>query len=211
MDARSFESWGADLSKAETRSHPAIPAGPRCVFAPRGGALAREKTGKAARAPRSIERVGVGGRRGSAAALARLFARLSHRFADREAILWRAGYDEDAWSSFEEDELARLRADLARGDASIATAFVAAVIEARFELTSPDGRDGAAGAVSSEGADENVPTLPRGAPTRPSFAQTLQSASPFVIEGPTTSDEDSLAITLSSGAQRDESKPPRRR
>jgi hypothetical protein len=159
--------------------------------------------------------VAEGGKRATTAAIARLLARLSHRFADREAILWRAGYDEDSWSALEEDVLARLRDDLARGDPGAASAFVGAFIDARFELTGPDApatSDGPVMVSSQPISDESVPTLPR---AKPGFAQTLQSlGNAFIIEGPTTSDEDQMSITMSSSSKdplREEGKPPRRK
>ena len=158
-------------------------------------------------APRDVR-----ARRGNAEVIARMLARLAHRFADREAILWRAGHDEASWSRIEEDMLAQLRDEVDRGELSTARVFVREMVQARLELIGPTARPSLDGPTvpSSPSSDDSVPTLARPA-ARVSFAQTMQSTGPFIIEGPPTNEDDPLAITLSSISQRDEDKPPRQR
>jgi hypothetical protein len=135
--------------------------------------------------------------------VARLLARLSHRFADREAILWRQGHDEDSWATLEERALARVRDDLARGETSTAAVFARAFSEARAELggqAAPNTIPGAKSAVPS--SDDAVPTLPRYG-NRVSLGTTMQSSGAFIIDAPTTSDDDPFAVTMSSNPRED--------
>jgi hypothetical protein len=68
------------------------------------------------------------------AEVARILARLSHRFADREAILWRAGYDETSWTTMEAEATRMLLAEADRGDTQAIVAFARTLLEGRAAL-----------------------------------------------------------------------------
>ncbi len=137
--------------------------------------------------------------------VARILARLSHRFADREAILWRAGYDETSWTTLEAEATRLLLADADRGEPGAIVAFARALLEARAALlfaNQPQSTD-----------HESATTLPRGdrvdsgaRATRPiHFADpettTSEGNSPFVPEPvvpPPPAPKQHLAITLNS-------------
>ena len=111
--------------------------------------------------------------------IARLLARLAHRFADREAILWRSGYDEASWTTLEAEATRRMLADADRGENGGIIAFARALLEARAALI-----------FASDGTGEdNATTLPRGSRGSASgphtFADpettTSEGTSPFVV------------------------------
>jgi len=123
--------------------------------------------------------------------VAQIIARLCHRFADREAILWRAGHDEESWSKLEERALDQMRDELNRGRFVIARAFVEEIVRARLDLVRPS--------HEPEGVSSAAPTIAQ-------FARTL----PAVFEAPSTdTNEDPFSITVTS-ATKDDRKPPRR-
>jgi len=139
-------------------------------------------------------------------AIARLLARLAHRFADREAILWRAGYDEDSWSKLEERALVALQADVEAGDGKTARAFARELIRARLELVAPGVLQTTEDGVSLQpGSEEAVPTVPgyarissagREPPATASDATLLQKMSALIDAYP--GDPDPLSVTLTS-------------
>ncbi|MFO0616993.1 MAG: hypothetical protein U0414_30640 [Polyangiaceae bacterium] len=109
------------------------------------------------------------------AEVARILARLSHRFADREAILWRAGYDEASWTTLEAEATRALLAEADRGDAKAIVAFARALLEARAALLFANDRE------STD--NDTATTIPR-ARTANAFADhettTSEGNSPFV-------------------------------
>jgi len=123
--------------------------------------------------------------------VAQIIARLCHRFADREAILWRAGHDEESWSKLEERALVQMREELDRGSFATVRAFVEEMVRARLDLVRPS--------PEPEGVSSAAPTIAQ-------FARTL----PAVFEAPSTdTNEDPLSITVTSASKDDRKPPPR--
>lgn len=136
--------------------------------------------------------------------VARILARLAHRFADREAILWRAGYDEASWTTLEAEATRLLLADADRGEHGGIVAFARALLEARAALlfaNEPFVTD-----------QDNATTLPRATTKQTTFADhettTSEGNSPFVPDVPPippppippagAAPKPGLAITLNS-------------
>ena len=97
---------------------------------------------------------------------ARILARLAHRFADREAILWRSGLDEERWTALERSLLVELSSPT--GGAEAMAHFAKAFAEARLELTraafttAHDQRISRQPSKLPPSIDESAPTRPRG-------------------------------------------------
>lgn len=173
-------------------------------------------------------------RPGSSERAGRILARLAHRFADREAILWRGGLDEERWSSLEQDLLRELE-NASPGDLA---EFARVFLDARRELTRgiappPSTLAAPVLALSASGAgdrssvtpisEESVPTVPKGSAS-PELAARFASTAPLgtiaKIESPPTGeslpgtgagadDEDALSATLYSGSARAPGSAPR--
>ena len=98
---------------------------------------------------------------------ARILARLAHRFADREAILWRSGLDEERWAALERSLLLELSSPT--GGAEAMAHFAKAFAEARLELTraafatAEDQRTIQRPSELPPSIDESAVTRPRGA------------------------------------------------
>lgn len=132
--------------------------------------------------------------------VARILARLSHRFADREAILWRAGYDEASWTTLEAEATRLLLADADRGEHAAIVAFARTLLEARAALLFANEP-----AVTDQ---DNVTTLPRAtvkqAHTFADHETTTSEGNPFVPEvppvppSPVVGPKAGLAITMNS-------------
>lgn len=141
---------------------------------------------------------GSGSPPGAVERAARILARLAHRFADREAILWRGGFDEERWSGLERELLAELGA-VSTSPAALAE-FGRAFVEARLELT----RSSLAPSGLPNGTAPSPPTV--AAPTLQPFAVQVPAgpaaaihASPIHASPGQPSGDDPISVTPHSG------------
>ncbi len=160
---------------------------------------------------------------------ARILARLAHRFADREAILWRGGLDEGRWTALEQE----LLADLDGAPPAKLAAFARAFVAARLELTqggasaapSPEEHGKERGSVTPPSTDEAAPTLPKGAaslaarfgstaplgtPRHASLEAPLGATPSDEAKPPSSSEPEAVSATLHAGSRRSRSAPPKK-